>query len=101
MRIHITAQWGATPFYDAGEHQFEVDWGYHSIPVVGNIFRLYSFIETLCEHTETFIYNGQDMNVFQFIDDEHYWKVQQMEWELKGSDLIGHLIVTDAGYFVN
>lgn len=99
MIVKITAHWGATPFYDAGERQFEMEWGNNIIPLVGNSIRLFSFMDTSCEDTEVFLYEERQINVFQFIEEEHHWIVKKVEWERKGKDLIGHVLVTDCGYF--
>ncbi|WP_299243093.1 hypothetical protein [uncultured Aquimarina sp.] len=101
MIVNITAHWGATPFYDAGERLLEnLNWEEYLIPLVGHSIRLFSFIKNPLKNTEKFTYEGEQMNVFQFIEEEHYWTIQKVEWERKGNDLVGHVLVTDAGYFV-
>ncbi len=101
MIVNITAQWGATPFFDAGERQFEIiDWKEDIIPLVGHSIRVSSFIKKPLADTEVFTYDGNHKNVFQFIEEEHEWTVEKVEWERKGKELIGHVLLTDAGYFM-
>lgn len=95
MIVRIIAQWGATPLFDAGERQFEIDWGNHTVPATGNVIRLCSFIESLLTPSETFTYNGEQTNVFKYIEDEEQWIVQQVAWEQKEHGLTGYLLVTD------
>lgn len=95
MIVKITAQWGATPYFDAGECQFEIEWKHHIIPLVGNVIRLASFIQNSTVPNQTFTYNSEETNIFSFIENEQQWKVQQIEWERNGNDFISHVLVTD------
>ena len=95
MQVKITAQWGATSFFDAGERQLELKWENHTIPYKGNVIRLFSFLKTAILPREKFVYDGKETNVFEFIDNEQEWRVQKVSWERQGNELVGHVLVTD------
>ncbi|WP_027393134.1 hypothetical protein [Aquimarina latercula] len=100
VTVQLLAQWGTTSLYDAGQRLFTLEWNYQSLPIVGSVIRLFTFIEKCCDPQDTFIYHGKEHNVFEWVQNEHEWIVEKVEFERKGKDMIYHIHVSDAGYFL-
>ncbi|WP_152537408.1 hypothetical protein [Aquimarina pacifica] len=56
--------------------------------------------DVMFDPSELFTYNDRTYNVFEWIEKEHYWMVEQRTWEVGENGIINSLVITDHGYMM-
>lgn len=94
--VELYIEWNENEYFNAGEKTVRIFWN-HTLPKIGQRINILQFLKGQIKDSEYFLYQGTIISLFEWIDQQNGWFIEDTSWGKDEDTIIRQYTVSPTG----